>query len=168
MKKTAILLSAILIGLLCLPGCASSRTQSAGAGYESITEADFKVTLDVPKAELKVGESETVTARFYNNSGETLPIANSGQELNVFVKEKADSTDNDIYWTLMRSVGNMQADSYIEKTYEFSPKAAGTYVAKAGGKASIILNGDESVGISDEKLKSLEVYADEVIIEVSQ
>ena len=152
-----------------MQGADSSNKKTAAAGYGDLGKSDFKVTLDVPKTELKVGQSETVTARFYNNSGKTLPIANSGQELNVFVKEKSESTDNDIYWTLMRSGGYMQSGAYVEKTYEFKPQKAGTYVAKAGGQASIITNGDE-VGVNDSsngQIKNVEAYADEVIIEVA-
>ncbi len=144
-------------------GAASETVSQSGYSYSGISEDDFEITLDIPKTELKVGESETITARLYNNSGKRIPICDYTHEIGIFIKEEAQ--EDNFGFTASWQGGYIEKDSYVEKTEKFEPEKAGKYIVKAIGRPHVILNGDDIdiyTGV-DGEVNEINIYAEGTI-----
>ncbi len=137
MKKTLSILIAVIMGLFSFTACSSEAADSAavsGGGSDIITEDDLEMTIDVPKTELKVGDSVTVTARIYNRSGEDIEIVNDipEQEISIAIIKKG-TKPQFTSTAIARDASIFKKDAYIEKIYEYTAESAGEYQVAATG-----------------------------------
>ncbi len=169
MKNTVSILIAVIMGLFSFTACGSEAADSAavsGGGSDIITEDDLEMTIDVPKTELKVGESVTVTARLYNKAGKDIEVNADIPEQEVLIEVYKKGTEPQFYSDLVAKNGTFKNETYIENTYEFKAEKIGEFQAQAMGCIDVKDGKDEPQ--SGEQARSVIIYSDAIDITVTE
>ena len=146
--------------------CVSCTPKADEKTQASVTEDDFEISVSVPKYEIKVGETLTVTAEFKNISDKKIMINNSGSELSIGVFKS--SEEYSFYSNAVWSGGYIKPGRTFKKRYDFTPKTPGEYYAIANGSAGVILKGDINSSDGADSINNINVYSEKAEITVTE
>lgn len=147
--------------------CASCVQKADEELMKSVTEDDFSISINVPKTEIKVGETITVTSEYKNISDKKIMICNIDGQSDVRVFKSGEQAE--FVYNAVWQGGYMEPGETITKSCEFTPKKVGEYYAKANGCASVILRGDiNGNGGSGDDVNNVNVYSEEIKITVTE